>query len=103
MGSLAKRIILLLTVACVFGTLAVYFYGRSQVLTQEREAERRVKARERWLVLYAKSPKEALKGMDNARLFMSCFKEGEAAADYERILATTRRKYQYPTLERPVE
>jgi hypothetical protein len=80
----------------------VYFYVRQPVLTPAEERALRLQAQERWLSLYAQSPKEALSGWDNAHLFMSCFKEGEAAAYYEKVFATAREKDQHPIIQNQV-
>lgn len=56
-----------------------------------QEAAARIEAQARWLELH-KSGKDVLKGMANARLLISCFKEGELASSVEKILATGRQE-----------
>jgi hypothetical protein len=58
----------------------------------------RVEAQKRWLEL-AKSGNNAHKGIANAKLLMSCFKESEPASTVARILATGQKTVRGKTTE----
>lgn len=92
-------ILSLSTVAALVVVLSIYYrYHRSSDPVQQ--ATDRAAARYQWVELVATKGKGALHGSENARLLTSCFKEGERAAEYEKVLATAQWSEKSPSTDK---
>jgi hypothetical protein len=88
-------IAVLLAVLSVAGAVSLAGWGRRPDL--EQQAADRAAARERWLDLIKVKGNDAFQSSANVRTLESCFKEGELAAGYEKVLTTSMWQEKYPT------
>jgi hypothetical protein len=79
-------IILAVLASAVVG--ALYLTGILPVRDPVREAAKRAAARERWLELFAAKGRGTMRDWENVKVLETCFKVGEPAAGYEKVLAT---------------
>src|SRR5262245_53862229 len=93
-----SRAMKVLVICVILGVIAIAgaVYLKTRPTDPVQQASDRAAARVQWLELVDLKGKEAFGGSVNAKLLASCFKEGDPAAECEKVLATSQWQENYP-------